>query len=115
MKTETTKERLQGVDLKRLVGLVKSAVRSQADRMIVSLELYDEDDELQIAPMLRDELDLGNTEEDAVRATVATLFDRHEETMRDAVQEDVNAAKRRALDHLANEKPHATGPAGERP
>lgn len=102
MKTETTKERLQGVDLKRLVGLVRAAVKSQAGKMILDLELYDEDETERIIPKLQAEMEMGNSPEEAVKETVMMLFDWHEERMIDASRGDAHAAKRRALDHLAN-------------
>ncbi len=102
-----TKELLKGVDLQRLVGLVRSAVKSQAGKMILDLELYDEDGPERIEPMLTDELELGNTEEDAVKSAVSKLFDWHEERMCDAARDDAAMAKRRALDHLANDPSHA--------
>ncbi len=97
-----TKEPVKGVDLQRLVGLVRSAVKSQAGKMILDLELYDEDEDERIIPHLEEQLGFGNSPDDAVKATVEMLFDWHEERMIDASREDAHAAKRRALDHLAN-------------
>lgn len=77
-------------------------MKSQAGRMILDLELYDEDGPERIEPMLREALELGNTETNSVRGTVARLFDWHEERMCDAARDDAAMAKRRALDHLAN-------------
>lgn len=101
MKTETTKERLQGVDLKRLVGLVRDAVSQFGKNLLPALELTDADNS-RITEMLTENIGCGYRPSDAMEAVVELLFALHEESMVQAARDDCNQAMEAARRSLPN-------------
>jgi hypothetical protein len=88
--------------IKRLVGLVFDAVKSQEGHMIIELNLYPGDDDARISEMITHEIKMGFEPDQAVKEVVRRLFGRHEDAMMDACREDAHAAMRGAFEYLAN-------------
>jgi hypothetical protein len=105
-------EKIIGGPMRRLVGLVQSAIRSTAGSMFLDIPV-DEDLTESIEAMLKEENLYGKSDGDAVRSVIRRIFGNHEERMIDAARDDANGGMTRALRSLPNAGAMARGLAAQ--